>query len=71
MGGLHLFVRGYKEARNYSRCISQEDDKPHHPLKASDLLRYSKSFSMPTEAEIKDRGKSDWLAMSLVLLQTS
>ena len=26
---------------------------------------------MPTEAEIKDKGKSDWLAKSLVLLQTS
>ena len=26
---------------------------------------------MPTKAEIKDRGKSDWLAKSLVLLQTS
>ena len=27
------------------------------------------SFGVPTEAEIKDRGKSDWLAKSLVLLQ--
>ena len=26
---------------------------------------------MLTEAEIKDKGKSDWLAKSLVLLQTS
>ena len=26
---------------------------------------------MPTEAEIRDKGKSDWLAKSLVLLQTS
>ena len=24
---------------------------------------------MPTEAEIKDKGKSDWLAKSLVILQ--
>ena len=29
------------------------------------------SFMVPTEEEIKDRGKSDWLAKSLVLLQTS
>ena len=29
------------------------------------------SFTVPTEAEIKDKGKSDWLAKSLVLLQTS
>ena len=55
MGGLHLFVRGSKAARNDGRCISQEDDKPHHLLEASYLLRYSESFSMPTEAEIKDR----------------
>ena len=29
------------------------------------------SFMLPTKEEIKDRGKSDWLAKSLVLLQTS
>ena len=29
------------------------------------------SFTVPTEEEIKDRGKGDWLAKSLVLLQTS
>ena len=28
-------------------------------------------FTMLTKAEIEDRGKSDWLAKSLVLLQTS
>ena len=28
-------------------------------------------FIMPTKAEIEDKGKSDWLAKSLVLLQTS
>ena len=28
------------------------------------------SFTVPTEDEIKDKGKSDWLAKSLVLLQT-
>ena len=26
---------------------------------------------MPTEAEIKDKGKSDWLSKSLVILQMS
>ena len=26
---------------------------------------------MPTEVEIKDKGKSDWFAKSLVLVQTS
>ena len=29
------------------------------------------SFTMLTKAEIKDRGKSNWLAKSLVLLQMS
>ena len=71
MGGFHLFKRGSEETSNNDRCKSEEDDEPLHPLMASDLSRYSESFTMPTEAEIKDRGKSDWLAKSLVLLQTS
>ena len=29
------------------------------------------SFTVPTKEEIEDKGKSDWLAKSLVLLQTS
>ena len=29
------------------------------------------SFTLPTETEIEDKGKSDWLAKSLVLFQTS
>ena len=71
MGGFHLFKRGSEETSNNDRCKSEEDDEPLHPLMASDLSRYSESFTMPTEVEIKDRGKSDWLAKSLVLLQTS
>ena len=74
MGGFHLFERSSKETGNDNRGIPQEDDKPLHPLRASDLRKcdgYSESFFMPTEAEIKDRGKSDWLAKALVLLQTS
>ena len=74
MGGFHLFERSSEERSKDDRGISQEDDKPLHPLQASDLVQfdgYSESFIMPTEAEIKDRGKSDWLAKSLVLLQTS
>ena len=71
MGGLHLFERG-SEKKSDAQCTSQEDDKPLHPLLASDLTHDDiYSFTMPTEAEIKDRGKSDWLAKSLVLLQTS
>ena len=74
MGGFHLFERNPEETVNNNRGMSQEDDIPLHPLQASDLMQfdgYSESFFIPTEAEIKDKGKSDWLAKSLVLLQTS
>ena len=72
MGGFHLFERSSEEPSN-NRRISQEDDKPLHPLQAGDLVNCDgyKSFIMPTKAEIQDRGKSDWLAKSFVLLQTS
>ena len=71
MGGFHLFKRSSKE-KSGAQSISQEDDYPLHPLLASDLTHDDiYSFAMPTEAEIKDKGKSDWLAKSLVLLQTS
>ena len=73
MGGFHLFEPSSQETSNDSQTwISREDDKPLHPLLARDLKRDNiYPFTMPTEAEIKDRGKSDWLAKSLVLLQTS
>ena len=70
MGGFHLFERNSEETSNDDRCISQEH-KPLHPLGVTDLLRHSESFIMPAEAELKDKGKSDWLAKSLVLLQTT
>ena len=71
MGGFHLFKRSTEE-NSGTQAISQENDDPLHPLLASDLTHDDiYSFAMPTEAEIKDRGKSDWLAKSLVLLQTS
>ena len=74
MGGFHLFERSSDETSNNNRRISREDNKPLHPLGEKDLREcdgYSELFFMPTEAEIKDKGKSDWLAKSLVLLQTS
>ena len=71
MGGFHLFKRSSEE-KSGTQSLSQEDDVPLHPLLASDLTHDDVySFAMPTEAEIKDKGKSDWLAKSLVLLQTS
>ena len=71
MGGFHLFKR-VSEEQSDSQNISQENDDPLHPLLVGDLVRDDiYTFTMPTEAEIKDKGKSDWLAKSLVLLQTS
>ena len=74
MGGFHLFERGSTETRS---GMSHEDT-PLHPLGAGNVNEDDKtididfsSFTVPTEAEIKDKGKSDWLAKSLVLLQTS
>ena len=73
MGGFHVFERSSEGTSNDDRSISQDDDKPLHLLEESDLQKCDgyESFIMPTEAEIQDRGKSDWLAKSLVLLQTS
>ena len=73
MGGFHLFERSSTETHN---GMSHEDT-PIHPLGAGNIngddttINIDFSFTMPTEAEIKDKGKSDWLAKSLVLLQTS
>ena len=79
MGGFHLFQRSSREARDNYLAILHEDDNPLHPLDSFVLLREHEdqtdidftSFTVPTEEEIRDRGKSDWLAKSLVLLQTS
>ena len=72
MGGFHLFEHSPEETSNNDRGISQ-DDKPLHPLQASDLADCDlyESFVMPTEAEIEDKGKSDLFAKLLVLLQTT
>ena len=77
MGGFHLFKRGSTQETSNVEPISHEDDTPLNPLAAIHLygdntldIDFS-SFTVPTEAEIKDKGKSDWLAKSLVLLQTS
>ena len=86
MGGFHLFKHGSMETGTDEQFISQEDNIPIHPLAASDLYRDGtiqphrntirsdidfSLFTVLTEAEIKDKGKSDWLTKSLVLLQTS
>ena len=71
MGGFHLFERS-TETSDDDGTVLHEEDTPLYPLGWRDLLdKKFESFTMPTKAEIKDRGKSDWLAKSLVLLQTS
>ena len=86
MGGFHLFEHGSVETSNNDEAILHGDDIPLHPLTAGDLhgdngfrsfrttttaeIDFT-SFTVPTEEEIKDKGKSDRLAKFLVLLQTS
>ena len=79
MGGFHLFQRSSREAKDYYLAVLHEDDNPLYPLDSSNFFSRNEdqtdidftSFTVPTEEEIKDKGKSDWLAKSLVLLQTS
>ena len=79
MGGFHLFQRGSREARDSYLAVLHEGDTPLHPLQSFHFFNKHEdqtdidftSFMVPTEEEINDRGKSDWLAKSLVLLQTS
>jgi hypothetical protein len=47
-----------------------EDYQPIRMLTEYDLFRYYQ-FIMPTKDEIKDRGKSDWLFKSFVLIHTT
>ena len=81
MGGFHLFEHGSVETNNNEFKL-HDDNIPRHPLAAHDLygdyvchsiqadINFT-SFMVPTEEEIKDKGKSDWLTKSLVLFQTS
>ncbi|KAJ7030797.1 hypothetical protein C8F04DRAFT_1112522, partial [Mycena alexandri] len=50
-----------------------ENDKSIRMLTGRDLFYESTDlqFVVPTEEEIKDRGKSDWFAKSLVVIQTT
>ena len=82
MGGFHLFEHRPIKTSNNDKFKLHDDDIPLRPLAARDLygdhthqsieadIDFT-SFMVPTEDEIKDKGKSDWLAKSLVLLQTS
>ena len=79
MGGFHLFQRSSREVKDYYLAVLHEDNNPLYPLDSSNFFSRNEdqtdidftSFTVLTEEEIKDKGKSDWLAKSLVLLQTS
>ena len=81
MGGFHLFEHHPINTSNDEFKL-HDNDIPLCPLAARNLygnithrsIRADidfTSFTVPTEEEIKDKGKSDWLAKSLVLIQTS
>ena len=87
MGGFHLFQHGPVGTSNNEAILHGDDiplrplaardlyDDGHRPIwDRRESIRVDidfTSFTVPTEEEIKDKGKSDWLAKSLVLLQTS
>ena len=85
MGGFHLFDHGSIETSNNDKAILHDNDIPLRPLAACNLYDDHRdhrrqsirsdidftSFTVPTKEEIEDKGKSDWLAKSLVMLQTS
>ena len=72
MGGFHLFHRPAGEpGKKVNLLIPNENDIPLHPLSIDLLVQGEFEFTMPTEKEIRDKGKSNWLAKSLVLVQTT
>ncbi|KIM22218.1 hypothetical protein M408DRAFT_28856 [Serendipita vermifera MAFF 305830] len=80
MGGFHLFRLPagalYVEPSIPANFViptgdhSREDEVPVCPLKFEDVPADVLKIIAPTEAEIKDRGKSDDLAKFIVLVQT-
>ncbi|KAG8755021.1 hypothetical protein FRC14_004438 [Serendipita sp. 396] len=52
--------------------MGEEHGEPDHPLDRFDVCRLVDNgrLELPLEVEINDRSKSDWIAKSLVLLQT-
>jgi hypothetical protein len=63
MGGFHYF-RGSDRAGEPYNAV--------YPLTYKNTISMlnNKTISLPTEKEIQDRSKSDWLAKTIALLQT-
>ncbi|PVF91501.1 hypothetical protein CPB86DRAFT_323635 [Serendipita vermifera] len=69
MGGFHAFVREEVD----KGPLVHDCDKPYYPLHRGEVMRMhrDRQLDLPLEAEIQDKGKTDWLAKTLVILQTS
>jgi hypothetical protein len=67
MGGFHAFTQDNSENR------SHEPGTPWYPLCQRIVIDKVKKneIELPLKEEIQDRSKTDWLAKTLVLLQTS
>lgn len=86
MGGFHCFTSSSdtSEAHEMTHLdpllkgsgqehITKSEAIPVHPLEWEDVISMveGKQIMLPTENEIQDKSKSDWLAKTLVVLQTS
>jgi hypothetical protein len=63
MGGFHSFTGSAKGEASY---------EPKHPIRWDDVipLLENETIDLPTEREIQDKSTSDWLAKTVVLIQT-
>jgi hypothetical protein len=66
MGGFHAYLR------DDSNLQSRSPDQPLYPLDQKKVIEKVKKgeIELPLEGEIQDKSKTDWLAKTLVLLQT-
>ena len=76
MGGFQFFEEtppSQRPVESNKSSLLPPCSRPLHPLDMTTIEELVKegSLTLPTESEIEDRSKSDWLAKSLVLVQTS
>jgi hypothetical protein len=75
--GYHQGLNGFQLHANYlegnrNPVTTIGDEVPVHPLTTEDVITLVQRgiFELPTEEEIQDRSKSDWLAKTVVIVQT-
>ncbi|PVG00179.1 hypothetical protein CPB86DRAFT_824443 [Serendipita vermifera] len=68
MGGFHAFVREQADGAP----LTHESDEPCYPLHRDEVMQMYRDLQLdlPLESEIQDRGKTDWLAKTIVMLQS-